>query len=60
MQEEYTTQIVQHGACTIVICRPILTAEEKAKREQAVKDTLGRTLHSYITRKEQNKKEITA
>ena len=37
---EYTTQIIQHGKFTIHILRPILTPEERAKREKAVVDTL--------------------
>ena len=37
---EYTTQIIQHGKFTIRMHIPILTPEERAKREKAIVDTL--------------------
>jgi hypothetical protein len=37
---EYTTQIIQHGKFSVHILRPILTPQERAKRERAVVDVL--------------------
>lgn len=37
---EYTTQIIKHGKCTAEILRPILTPEEREKRENAVINVL--------------------
>ena len=48
------TKTIRHGACTIVIHRPELTAAERAMREQATRDTLAHVMHSYITRKDAN------
>lgn len=50
--EEYTTQTVQYGACTIVIQRPILTETERSKREKQVQATLSSTLRDYYIRKD--------
>lgn len=36
----YRTKIIKVGNCTIEINRPILTAEEQAKREETVKQAL--------------------
>ena len=37
---EYTTQIIKHGKFTAEILRPILTPEEREKRENAVVNVL--------------------
>lgn len=37
----YRTKIIKVGNCTVEINRPILTDEEMAKREEAVKAALG-------------------
>jgi hypothetical protein len=37
---EYTTKTIKHNGWTITIHRPILTDEERAKREKQVTDTL--------------------
>lgn len=37
---EYTTQIIKHGKFTAEILRPILTPEEREKRENAVINVL--------------------
>lgn len=38
--EGYRTKTIKVGNCTIEINRPILTAEEMAKREEAVRQAL--------------------
>ena len=40
VHEGYRTKVIQVGNCTIEINRPILAAEEQAKREEAVKQAL--------------------
>ena len=40
IHEGYRTKFVTAGNCTIEINRPILTAEEMAKREETVKQAL--------------------
>ena len=37
---EYTTEIVQVGNCTVRIHRPILTEEERIRREDQVREAL--------------------
>lgn len=49
---EYTTETLQHGNCTIILHRPVLSNAEQAKREQAVKAAMETMLRGYITRKE--------
>lgn len=51
--EEYTTKTVQHGPCTIIIQRPVLTNAEQAKREKALQKNLENVMREYIRRKEQ-------
>lgn len=48
MDEYIQTKTIQHGNCTIVIHRPVLTDQERAKREKQAQDILGRELRSYI------------
>jgi hypothetical protein len=38
--EGYRTKIIKYGNCTIEINRPILTAEERAKREDEIRQAL--------------------
>lgn len=40
INEGYRTKTIKVGNCTIEINRPILTAEEMAKREAAVRQAL--------------------
>lgn len=54
MPEWTQTKTLQHGNCTIVIHRPVLTAPERAKRERQVQDILRRELRNYIFKEEQN------
>jgi hypothetical protein len=46
------TKTIRHGACTIIIRRPELTAAERARREQATRDTLTQVMRGYAARKE--------
>ena len=39
-KEGYETKIIQVGNCTVRIHSPILDAQERAKREESVKDAL--------------------
>lgn len=47
-----TTQTLQHGNCTIVVHRPVLTKDEQGKRERQVEAVLETTMKTYISRKE--------
>ena len=40
VHDGYRTKVIQVGNCTVEINRPILTAEEQARREEAVKTAL--------------------
>lgn len=40
VHEGYRTKTIKVGNCTIEINRPILTAEEMARREEVVKEAL--------------------
>lgn len=46
------TKTLQHGKCTIVIHRPVLTKDEAAARERQVLTALEATMKTYIERKE--------
>lgn len=48
MTEYIPTKTIQHGNCTIVIHRPVLTDQERVKREKQVQEVLGRELRDYI------------
>lgn len=50
----YRTKTLQHGNCTIVVHRPILTEEEAAKRERQVLDAMESAMRAYIFRGEKN------
>lgn len=53
---EYTTQIIKHGKFTAEILRPILTPEEREKRENAVINVLtsiARSGKSFIREEEE-------
>lgn len=43
---------IQHGSCTIVIHRPILTKQERSKREDQIKASLESVMRTYTQRKE--------
>ena len=45
-------KILRHGNCTIIIHRPDLTEEERAKREKQVVTVLESTMKTYIKQKE--------
>lgn len=47
------SETLQHGNCTIVIHRPVLSKEEMAARERQVEAVMGSTMRTYINRKEQ-------
>lgn len=40
LKEGYRTKVVQIGNCTAVIHRPILDDQERARREEQVRDAL--------------------
>ena len=40
INEGYRTKVIKYGNCTIEINRPILPADELARREEAVKQAL--------------------
>lgn len=46
----YKTKTIQHGPVTITIQRPILTDEERRRRERQVKATLEHILGEYYRR----------
>ena len=48
----YRTKTLQHGGCTIVINRPILTPEEQKKREDQVIRNVELALRNYCKSKE--------
>jgi hypothetical protein len=48
----YRTKTIQHGSCTIIVHRPVLTEQERTKREKQIQDSLGRGLSEYLRRKE--------
>ena len=52
MEDRTTT--LQHGNVTIIVHRPVLTEQERAKREQQVQDALGGVMREYYKRKESN------
>lgn len=53
-RQGYKTKTVRHGNCTIVIHRPILSKPERAKREQHVRNIVGREMFQYIARQQSN------
>ena len=46
----YREKTMQYGNCTIVVFRPELTQQERAKREQQIKTELERGLRDYLLR----------
>lgn len=48
-----STKKLRHGSCTIIMRRPDLTRTEKAKREQAVQETMEKVMRDYLNRKNQ-------
>lgn len=51
---DWTTKTVQHGACTVIIHRPVLTEQDRAKQERQAQDTLSHVMCDYIKRKGEN------
>ena len=52
--EGWTTKTLQHGAVTLIIRRPILTDQEREKREQAIRHTLAHIAPKMKERKKSN------
>ncbi len=50
MEDRTTT--LKYGAATIIVHRPVLTDQERAKREQQARNTLGGVMRDYLKRKE--------
>ncbi len=50
----YREKTIQRGAATIAILRPVLTDDERARREQHAREVLGSVLRDYIRKKEVN------
>lgn len=48
----YRSKILQHGNCTIIINRPILSPEEQKKQEDQVTKGVELALRHYYKRKE--------
>jgi len=48
----YVEKTMQHGACTIVVFRPILDPKEREKREKRAALELERGLREYIMKKQ--------
>lgn len=48
VHDGYRTKVIQIGNCTVEINRPILSPDEQAKREEAVKTAL-RSFEREIT-----------
>ena len=48
----YASKTYKRGNCTIILHRPIMTAEETAARERQVKEALEAVLGEYISRKQ--------
>ena len=40
MESEYTTRTIRLDGCTVIINRPILTAEEQKRAEERIKQAL--------------------
>lgn len=45
-------KVIQHGTCKIIIHRPILSKQERAKREDQIKASLESVMRTYTQRKE--------
>lgn len=48
----YRTKTLQYGSCTIVVHRPILSDEERGKREREVVTAMESAMRDYIFKKE--------
>ena len=49
----YTTKTLQYGNCTIRIHRPILTDQERERREEQIREDLTTAMAQIYRRKEQ-------
>jgi hypothetical protein len=47
----YREKTIQRGAATIIIRRPIMDDDVRAKCEQRARETLGAVMQNYIKRK---------
>ena len=45
-------KVIQHGSCTIIVHRPILSKRERIKREGQIKASLESVMRTYTQRKE--------
>ena len=54
---EYTTEVYKIGNCTARVHRPVLTDEERARREDSVKKALERFFKA-VERKEREENDI--
>lgn len=52
---EWTSEIIRHGNCVVVIHRPVLNKNETADRERQIRSVMETTMRNYIARKEQIK-----
>lgn len=48
----YRTKTLQYKGCTITVHRPILSDEERARREQEVVTAMASAMRDYIFKKE--------
>lgn len=55
--EQYYSKTIRYGNCTIIINRPVLTPEERKKREDYIAEVAGRVLSEYYRRKAESKEE---
>ena len=47
----YRTKTIQHGNCTIIVHRPILSDEERARREREVINAMETVMRGYVPKK---------
>ena len=52
MDKYIETNRIKLDGCTVIINRPVLTDDERAKREQSISESLGRVVADYYTRRE--------
>ncbi len=45
-------RVIKHGSCKIIIHRPVLSKQERAKREDQIKASLESVMRTYTQRKE--------
>lgn len=50
--KDRTTETLRFGAATIIIHQPVLTDQERTKREDQARTALSRVMRTYLKRKE--------